>query len=151
MQCLSHKGVRFAVDASKDVLLNTLKYKPFLIKPNVDELRETLNTEIKNDNQIIDAAKYLQTRGAQNVLVSRGEKGAILLDSKGFVHNAPAHDVKPIDTVGAGDSMVAGFLAGVDRNLGFDYALRLGLAAGGATAASENLASKKEILNLFKF
>ncbi len=150
MQRLCYNDVRFVVDASKDVLLKSLKFKPFLIKPNIDELCETLGVDIKTDEQIISAAEYLRNRGAKNVLVSRGEKGAVLLDSRGFVHYAPAHSIKPLDTVGAGDSMVAGFLAGFDEDLGYENALRLALAAGGATAASENLATKEEIYSLLK-
>ncbi len=151
MQRLCNKCVRFVVDASKDVLLKSLKYKPFLIKPNIDELRETVGAELKTDDEIITAAEYLKSCGAQNVLISRGDKGALLLDKRGFVHNAPALNITPIDTIGAGDSMVAGFLAGADQNLGFDHALRLGLAAGGATAASEKLATKEEIFKLLNY
>jgi 1-phosphofructokinase len=102
--------------------------------------------ELTDDAAIEQAARQLQGRGARNVLVSLGGDGALLVDEGGAVHRAPAVGGKPVNTVGAGDSMVAGFLAGAP--LGYDYALRLGLAAGGATATSPKLATKKEIETL---
>ena len=144
MAYLSGKGIRFVVDATGETLLQALKYNPFLIKPNRDELEELLGVTISTDEQIIEAAKKLKNMGAGNVLVSLGEDGAILLDSIGNVHKSPSHKITPKNTVGAGDSMVAGFIAGVGK--GYGYALRLGIAAGSATAASETLATKSEIL-----
>ncbi len=148
MQQLQGKGVRIAVDTSGDALLNALEYKPFLIKPNVAELGETLKIEIQTENDIINAAKQLQTKGAQNVLVSRGPLGAILIDDMGQVHVASAPRIIPKNTVGAGDSMLAGFIAGVDK--GYDHALRLGIASGSATASSTALATREEIIALLK-
>ena len=140
---LEGKGIRYAVDAEGQLLLNVLKYRPYLIKPNSAELCGLAGRELTDDADIERAARELQALGAQNVLVSLGKEGALLLDETGFAHRAPAVGGKPVNTVGAGDSMVAGFLAGA--SLGYDYALRLGLAAGGATATSPTLATKKEI------
>jgi 1-phosphofructokinase len=140
---LDGKGVRYAVDAEGQLLLNVLKYRPYLIKPNRAELCGLVGRELTDDADVACAARGLQSLGAQNVLVSLGGEGALLLDEQGAVHRAPAVGGRPVNTVGAGDSMVAGFLAGAP--LGYDYALRLGLAAGGATATSPCLATKKEI------
>jgi 1-phosphofructokinase len=140
---LDGKGVRYAVDAEGQLLLNVLKYRPYLIKPNRAELCGLVGRELTDDADVACAARGLQSLGAQNVLVSLGGEGALLLDEQGEVHRAPAVGGRPVNTVGAGDSMVAGFLAGAP--LGYDYALRLGLAAGGATATSPCLATKKEI------
>lgn len=143
---LAGKGIRFAVDAEGQLLLNTLKYHPFLIKPNRDELCALAGRELDGEQELADAARRLQELGARNVLVSLGGDGALLLDETGQVHRKPAVGGKPVNTVGAGDSMVAGFLAGAPK--GYDYALRLGLAAGGATACSAVLATREEIERL---
>ncbi len=145
---LQNKGIRFVVDATKDLLLNVLKYKPFLIKPNNHELEEIFNKELKTDDEIADAAKQLQQKGAVNVLVSLGKNGALLIDEHGKMHKQPAMGGKPVNTVGAGDSMVAGFLAGAEKD--YEYALLLGSAAGGATACSKGLATKDGITALLK-
>jgi 1-phosphofructokinase len=136
---LDGKGVRYAVDAEGQLLLNVLKYRPYLIKPNRAELCGLVGRELTDDADVACAARGLQSLGAQNVLVSLGGEGALLLDEQGEVHRAPAVGGRPVNTVGAGDSMVTGFLAGAP--LGYDYALRLGLAAGGATATSPCLAT----------
>jgi 1-phosphofructokinase len=143
---LEGRGIRYAVDTEGQLLLNVLKYRPYLIKPNRAELCGLAGRELTDDADIEHAARQLQAMGAQNVLVSLGGEGALLLDEQGEAHRAPAVGGKPVNTVGAGDSMVAGFLAGAP--LGYDYALRLGLAAGGATATSPKLATKKEIETL---
>lgn len=148
MQRLAGKGVRVVVDTSGEVLLNALKYKPFLIKPNVAELEETLKIKIGTSEDIIKAAKELQNLGAQNVLVSRGSLGAILIDDKQQSYIASAPKIVSKNTVGAGDSMLAGFIAGVEK--GYDYALKLGIASGSASAASTELAAKEEIFSLLK-
>lgn len=147
MQRLQGKGVRFVVDASRNILLNSLKYRPFLVKPNLAELQETVGRLLETQADISKAAHQLQTMGAENVLVSLGEKGALLLDVSGTEYFAPAITITPVNTVGAGDSMVAGFLAGVDY--GYETALRLSIAAGSATAASSGLATKEEIQRFF--
>lgn len=143
---LCGKDIRFAVDAEGELLLNTLKYRPFVIKPNRDELCGLAGRDLKNEDELIEAAKRLQAAGARNVLLSLGGDGALLLDETGTIHKRAAVGGKPVNTVGAGDSMVAGFLAGVAH--GYDYALRLGVAAGGATACSPVLATREEIERL---
>ena len=140
---IQKKGVRLVVDATGTLLLNVLKYKPFLIKPNRQELEEIIGKEIKTEDELISAANLLKEKGAENVLVSLGADGAILLDTDGKIYKQSAFKVKAVNTVGAGDSMLAGFLAGVEN--GFDYALKLGAAAGAATAALSGLATKEKI------
>lgn len=143
---LGGKGIRFVADASRELLLQMLKFRPFVIKPNLQELQETLGRKLETDSEIIDAAKELKAIGAENVLVSLGKKGAILVDADGNVHKAHAVGGKAVNTVGAGDSMLAGFIAGADKD--YDYALRLALAAGGATACSDWLAEKDDVMAL---
>ncbi len=146
LERLQGRSIRFVVDATRDLLRQVLPYRPFLIKPNRQELEELFDRRFETDDQIADAARALQAEGAENVLVSLGGEGALLLDANGEVHRHPVLGGKPINTVGAGDSMVAGFLVGVAK--GYDYALRLGCAAGGATACSEELATAEEIFAL---
>ena len=140
------KKIKIVVDATKDLLLNALKHRPFLVKPNVSELGEMFGTDLKNEDEILRCAEKLKEMGAVNVIVSMGGDGAILLDEHGELHKCKACEGKVMNTVGAGDSMVAGFLAGLEREKGdYEFALRLGTAAGSATACSENLAEAKEI------
>jgi 1-phosphofructokinase len=146
MARLQDHAIRFVVDAEGQLLLRVLPFRPFLIKPNRDELCALVKRPLVCDADIEAAAHYLQAKGARNVLVSLGGDGALLLDEQGVVHRADAVGGKPINTVGAGDSMVAGFLAGIEQ--GYDYALRLGVAAGGATACSPVLATRQEIEGL---
>lgn len=146
-QRLSAKKVRIVADASGKLLINILKYRPFLIKPNHHELAEIFGVELDSDEKIIEYARRLQQLGAENVLVSMAGDGALLIDSNGNVHRCAACRGEVKNSVGAGDSMVAGFIAGCDSgDLG--YALRLGTACGGATAFSDGLAEKKLIQNL---
>lgn len=146
MHRLQGRCVRVVVDAVGEVLKAVLPLQPFLIKPNLRELEELCGRKLPNLTAVIGGAKELQAQGAQNVLVSLGKDGAVLLDVNGETHTVAAHKGIPINTVGAGDSMVAGFLAGVDK--GYAYALALGNAAGGATAFSETLAQKEQIAQL---
>ncbi len=150
LERLSGKRIRFVVDATKDLLLNVLKFKPFLIKPNNFELGEMFNTTLKTNDEIISCAKELQSRGAENVLVSMAGDGAILADANGEVHVIGAPDGKVINSVGAGDSMVAGFIAGYMEKGDYAYALHLGTAAGSATAFSMELAKRDEIYRLLR-
>lgn len=155
MSRLDGRGIRFAVDTTGNLLLNVLKYKPFVIKPNHIELGEIFSKELKTDDEIIFCAKELKKQGALNVLVSRGEAGAILVDEKENVHKIGTASGKVIDTVGAGDSMLAGFLAGcltsdVINAKNYEYALHLGTAAGCATAFCDGLAQKEDIENIMK-
>lgn len=145
---LQGKNIRFVVDATKDLLINVLKYEPFLIKPNKDELEEIFKKTLETKEDIIECAKDLQNRGAKNVLVSLGKDGAILLDETGKIHFKEAFKIKAINTVGSGDSMVAGFIAGAEE--GYEKALLLGTAAGGATASRKGLATKESIFELLK-
>ncbi len=140
---LQGRNIRFVVDATGKALGATLPYAPFLIKPNLRELEELSGRVLPDKTAVAAAAKVLQAQGAQNVLVSLGKDGAFLLDANGETHIVAAHKGTPINTVGAGDSMVAGFLAGADK--GYAYALALGNAAGGATAFHEGLAQKEQI------
>ena len=146
MRRLSLRGIKFVVDAEGDLLLNTLKYKPFLIKPNHHELGTIFNTAADSEDEILACAKKLKEIGAQNVLVSRAEKGAILVDENDRVYVQKAACGTLINSVGCGDSMVAGFIAGCEK--GYEYALRLALACGSATAFSPALATADEIQNL---
>ncbi len=145
---LAPKGIRCVVDVTGKLLLNVLKYHPFLIKPNHRELEELVGWELHNEAEIADAARELQAQGARNVLISRGKDGALLLTETDQVFTAGVAKVTAINTVGAGDSMVAGFVAGFDQ--GYEYALKLGSACGGATASLPGLATKdviEKILN----
>ena len=145
---LAGRGIRFAVDAEGALLTAVLPYRPFLIKPNRAELEGIMGRALPTEDDLKKAAAQLQQQGAVNVLVSLGGDGALLLDEHGTTHRCPAHPIIPINTVGAGDSTVAGFLAGVDR--GYEYALRLGMACGGATAGAEGLATAEAIASLME-
>ncbi|MCR5729226.1 MAG: 1-phosphofructokinase [Ruminococcus sp.] len=147
MSKLSDKTIKVIVDASGDLLLNVLKYHPYLIKPNSHELSELFNVELTSDNDIIKYAKKLKEMGAENVLVSMAENGALLLDSEGNIHKFGVCKGTVINSVGAGDSMLAGFIAG-SANGDLEYALKLGTACGGATAFSYGLAKKDFIDSL---
>lgn len=150
LERLSDKGIRFVVDATGDLLVNVLKYKPFLIKPNNHELGEIFGVELKSNEEIIHYARQLQSNGAMNVLISMAGDGSILVDEKGKVHIMGVPFGKVINSVGAGDSMVAGFVAGYAEKNDYQYALELGTAAGSATAFSQGLANKKDIDRLLK-
>ena len=143
---LSHKNINIVVDATGELLLKALPLKPFLIKPNKSELEELVGAKLNTLDDIKNAAEQLKQKGAKNILVSLGSEGALLLDESGNHHYQKAPKITPINTVGAGDSAVAGFIAGKDK--GYDYALKLAVVSGSATAAKEGLATKKEILNL---
>lgn len=147
---IKDKNVKIVVDSTKKLLLNTLKYRPFLIKPNHHELGEIFNVQILNQDQAIEYAKKLQQKGAQNVLVSMGEKGSILLDENGKSYKKAAISNKNvINTVGAGDSMVAGFLAGYLNYKNHEDALKLGIASASATVNNVFLGTKDEINEYF--
>lgn len=150
LERLGHKDVRIVVDATKKLLLNSLKYKPFLIKPNRQELSEIFETEVNSENDIEKYAKKLQKMGAQNVLISLGGKGAMLIDEFGSKHLAGVFKGKVINTVGSGDSMVAGFIAGYEKKHDYSYALKLGSVCGNATAFLSGLATKDKINELLK-
>ncbi|MBZ0312287.1 1-phosphofructokinase [Clostridium butyricum] len=148
MKSLLDKEVEFIVDATKDLLLKVLKYRPFLIKPNHHELAEMFNVKLKNDEDIIAYGKKLQEMGAKNVLISMAGDGAILLPENGepIKREVPKGILK--NSVGAGDSMVAGFLCGYLKNKDLGEAFKMGIATGSASAFSEELATKEEVENL---
>jgi 1-phosphofructokinase len=139
------QDVMLVADAEKNLLLPLLKYKPFLIKPNHIELAEMCNTVINNEEELLACAAKLQEMGARNVLVSMAGEGAVLLDEEGGVHRAPAAKGKLVSSVGAGDSMLAGFLAGWLKSGSYEEALMLGTACGGATAFTSGLADRERI------
>lgn len=150
MAFLKDKNIKIVVDATKDLLLNVLKYNPFLIKPNNHELGEMFNVELKNDDEIIHYGKKLLDMGAENVLISMAGDGAIFLSKNGeaFKSGVPKGVVK--NSVGAGDSMVAGFIAGYLKESDLNKAFKMGVATGSASAFSEELATKDEVENLLK-
>ena len=149
LERLSGRNIRAVVDATKDLLLNVLKYKPFLIKPNNHELGEMFGVTLNSDEEIETYARKLQEMGAVNVLISMAGDGAMLIDEYGKMHRCGVCKGVVKNSVGAGDSMVAGFIAGVIKG-DYEYALKLGTAAGGATAFSDGLATKEEITELVK-
>jgi len=138
------------VDATRDLLVNVLPYHPFLIKPNNHELGEIVGRVLASDAEIVAAARTLQEKGARNVLVSMAGDGALLLDEQGQVHRIGCPRGKVVNSVGAGDSMVAGFVAGYLQSQSYAQALRLGTACGSATAFSLGLATKEKIDELLK-
>ena len=149
LERLACREVKAVVDATKDLLLKVLKYRPFLVKPNSYELGEMFDVTVKTDEEIIKYASKLREMGAKNVLVSRAGDGALLLDENGNTHICGVCKGMVKNSVGAGDSMVAGFIAG-SADGDYEYALKLGTAAGGATAFSEGLAEKGDIYRLLK-
>lgn len=146
---ISGRKIKAAVDASGDLLMNVIRYKPFLIKPNHHELAQMLGKRLKTRADIEESALQLQAMGAQNVLVSMAGEGAVLLDENGSFHICRACSGTLKNSVGAGDSMVAGFIAGSLSN-DYEYALMLGTAAGGATAFSDGLAKSESIYQCLK-
>lgn len=149
LERLQGKKIKAVVDATKDLLLNVLKYKPYLIKPNNHELGEMFGVTLKTIDEIAEYAKRLKNMGAQNVLISMAGDGALLIDENGRTHICGVCRGAVKNSVGAGDSMVAGFIAG-SADGDYEYALKLGTAAGGATAFSDGLAKKELIYELLE-
>lgn len=149
LERLEGRNVRAVVDATKDLLMNVLKYKPFLVKPNNFELGEMFGVHLKDDDDIVKYALKLKEMGAVNVLVSMAGDGAILVDETGRVHKCGVCKGEVKNSVGAGDSMVAGFIAGCEQG-DYEYALKLGTATGGATAFSDGLAKKELVYKLIE-
>lgn len=147
---LEKNGVTFVVDSTKELLINVLKYKPFLIKPNKEELEETFKEKIETNEDIVKHAEKLQDMGARNVLISLGGDGAILITETKEVYYSKAPKGKVLNTVGSGDSMVAGFIAGYQKNRDYNEAFKMGIAAGSASAFSMNLATLPEVESLLK-
>lgn len=148
LERLQNKGIKFVVDATGQLLMNVIKYRPFLIKPNVHELGAIFNRQYSQDSEIVEDARQLQEKGAMNVLISMAGDGAILVAEDGQVIKMGVPQGSVINSVGAGDSMVAGFIAGYMEKKDYNYALKLGTAAGSATAFSKGLGSKESILGL---
>lgn len=147
---LQEKGLKIIVDATKDLLLNVLPMHPFLIKPNHHELGEIFGTDIKNREDVIPYAKKLQEMGAVNVLVSMAGEGAVLAAEDGNIYTLPAPQATLINGVGAGDSMVAGFIAGYLQCQNYNRAFKMAVAAGSASAFSEQLATGEEVKRLLE-
>lgn len=150
IKLVTEKDVKVVVDATGDLLVRCLKYKPFLIKPNNYELEQIFNTKLDLREDIVKYALKLKEMGAANVLVSMGADGAILVDEYGKCYDLNVPDGKVVNTVGAGDSMVAGFLAGFYEKKDYEYAFKLAVAAGSASAFSEELATKDEIMKVYE-
>ena len=149
MKYVSGKGVKVVVDATGDLLVKCLEYKPFLIKPNNFELEQIFNTKLESREDIVKCALKLKEMGAVNVIVSMGKDGAILVDENSQIYDLIAPEGNVINSVGAGDSMVAGFLAGLYEKNDYEYAFKLAVAAGSASAFSDELASKDEVIKVY--
>lgn len=145
---LNGRGIRAVVDATGSLLTNVLIYRPFLIKPNHHELGEIFGKELHTPEEVVSYARKLQEQGARNVLVSMAGDGAVLLDEAGRVHQSPAPKGKVVNAVGAGDSMVAGFLYGYLTTKDYEKAFYWGLCAGSATAFRSGLATRADIEEL---
>lgn len=150
MKLVSGRKILMVVDATKDLLLNVLKYRPFLIKPNNHELGEIFNVHLKTREEVLPYARKLQEKGARNVLVSMAGEGAVLVAEDGSTYLAKAPKGKLVNAVGAGDSMVAGFVAGWLEQNNYEHAFRMGIASGSASAFSEYLATREEIENVYR-
>ena len=150
MERLNGRGVMVAVDATQDLLLNVLEYHPFLVKPNNHELGEIFNVELKTREEVIPYGKKLQEMGAENVLISMAGEGAVLISGNGNVYLTPAPKGTLVNGVGAGDSMVAGFVAGWIEQQDYKHAFYMGISAGSASAFSELLATKEEIESVYQ-
>lgn len=145
MKYLSDRKLKIVADATKDLLVNVLPYHPFLVKPNNHELGEIFGTELTDKKEVAAYAKKLQEKGARNVLVSMAGDGAVLVTEEADVYESSAPKGEVINSVGAGDSMVAGFLAGYMQSGDYRTAFKLGICAGSASAFSEQLAAKQEV------
>lgn len=150
LAALEGRGIRTVVDATKSLLTNVLKYHPFLIKPNNHELGEIFHEELLTREAVVPYGRKLQEMGARNVLVSMAGEGAVLIAEDGSVYQSKAPKGKLVNAVGAGDSMVAGFLAGWMEEESYEHAFYMGLSAGSASAFSENLALEEEIKRVYE-
>lgn len=150
MKYLADRNLKIVVDATKDLLVNVLQYHPFLIKPNNHELGEIFGVTLKEKSEVIQYAKKLQEMGATNVLISMAGDGAVFVAEDGSVYESEAPKGKVINSVGAGDSMVAGFLAGYLQSGNYENAFHMGVCTGSASAFSEELATKAEVEELLK-
>ena len=149
LSTLDGRGILYVVDATKNLLLNVLEYHPFLIKPNNHELGEIFHITLATRDEVVPYARKLQEKGARNVLVSMAGEGAVLVAENGEVHMQPAPKGTLVNAVGAGDSMVAGFVAGWVQKQNYHHAFHMGISAGSASAFSDLLASKEEIYKIY--
>lgn len=152
MKCIRDMGLKtkIAVDATGRLLLSVLEYHPFLVKPNKYELGEMFGVNMETEDDIAAYAARLREMGAENVLISLAGDGALLMSGDGNVRRMQPPPGRVVNSVGAGDSMVAGFLAGFLKQGDYEYALKLGLAAGSASAFSKYLATKEEVMKLMR-
>lgn len=150
MEGLKGKEVLTIVDATQDLLLKVLPYHPFLIKPNNHELGDIFGVKLNTREEVVPYGKKLQEMGAQNVLISMAGEGAVLIAADGNIYDVSAPRGKLVNSVGAGDSMVAGFMAGWLEKKDYKHAFCMGVAAGSASAFSENLATKVEVEEVYQ-
>ena len=150
MKRLAGKNLKIVVDATRDLLVNVLPYHPFLIKPNNHELGEIFGVTIEDKAKVVAYARKLQEKGARNVLVSMAGEGAVLVADDGSVFQAKAPKGRVVNSVGAGDSMVAGFLTGYLKEGNYEKAFQMGVCTGSASAFSEELATRAEVMELLK-
>ena len=150
MDYLKEKNLKIVVDATRDLLVNVLKYHPFLIKPNNHELGEIFGVTLSKKEEVIPYAKKIQEMGARNVLISMAGEGAVLVTETGEIYQSNPPKGKVKNSVGAGDSMVAGFLAGYLHSGNYEEAFYMGVCTGSASAFSDNLATKEEVRELLK-
>lgn len=148
MERLAGRGVRIVVDAERDLLTRVLPYRPFLVKPNNHELGDIFGVTLKTRDEVVPYARRMQEMGARNVLVSMAGEGGVLVAADGQVYQSPAAKGTVVNSVGAGDSCVAGFLAGLMETGSYQTAFRMGLAAGSASAFSDHLATRPEVEDL---
>lgn len=148
MERLAGRGVRIVVDAERDLLTRVLSYRPFLVKPNNHELGDIFGVALKTRDEVVPYARRMQEMGAQNVLVSMAGEGGVLVAADGQVYQSPAAQGTVVNSVGAGDTCVAGFLAGLMETGSYQTAFRMGLAAGSASAFSDHLATRPEVEDL---
>lgn len=148
MARLSGRGLRFVVDATRDLLKKSLEYKPFLVKPNNFELGEIFGVSLNTREEVIPYAEKFREMGAQNVLVSMAGQGAVLAAADGKIYQSPAPQCHVVNSVGAGDSMVAGFIAGFMETSAYEGALKMGICTGTASAGLEELAGRADVEKL---
>jgi 1-phosphofructokinase len=150
MKFLQERNLKIVVDATKELLMNVLPYHPFLIKPNNHELGELFGEELRQKSEVIPYAKKMQELGARNVLVSMAGEGAVLVTEENEVYESDAPSGKVVNSVGAGDSMVAGFLAGYLEGGDYKQAFKMGISTGSASAFSEKLATREEVEQIMR-
>lgn len=150
MERLKEKKIKIVVDATKDLLMNVLDKKPFLIKPNIHELGELFNVKLDSADEALPYALKLKEMGAVNVIISMGKDGAMMVDEYGKSYTMNSPEGKLVNSVGAGDSLVAGFLHKYLETGNYEEAFRYGVCTGSASAFSSALATKEEVEKLYR-